>query len=197
MHINSIVKHRSTLSPILILSASLAAGVLLTACKRNPSPGAEAGNSASPPATAPSSAAALPVIGPAPYWQLVTLDGKAIGTEQLKGKVVVVDFWATWCGPCVYKVPGYIALQKKYADRGLVIVGLSVDQQGADLVSNFISKHGINYPVALATTEVINAFGDIEGIPTTLLIDREGNIRHRKAGAKETADYEKLITSVL
>lgn len=176
---------------ISLLAAALAACALLPACNRNPSP------SASQPAAAPSPAANLPVIATAPSWQLVTLDGKAIGTEQLKGKVVVVDFWATWCGPCIHEIPGYIELQKKYASRGLVIVGLSVDQQGAEVVGKFISSRSMNYPVALATQEVIDAFGGIEAIPTTLLIDRDGKIRHRKVGAMETADYEKLIAGVL
>jgi thiol-disulfide isomerase/thioredoxin len=183
------MKPRSFTRKPLLLAAVLAACSLVTACNRN-DPTAQ-------PASAPAPAAALPVIAAAPAWQLTTLDGKAIGTEQLKGKVVVVDFWATWCGPCIHEIPGYIALQKKYADRGLVIVGLSVDQQGADTVSKFISARGINYPVALATPEVISAFGDIEAIPTTILIDRDGNIRHRKVGAMETADYEKLLVSVL
>lgn len=191
MHNPIIMKPSRTRRTIPLLAATLAALALLPACNRN-----HAAADAQP-SEAPSPAANLPVIAPAPVWQLTTLDGKAIGTEQLKGKVVVVDFWATWCGPCIHEIPGYIELQKKYADRGLVIVGLSVDQQGADAVGKFVSSRSMNYPVALATQEVIDAFGGIEAIPTTLLIDRDGKIRHRKVGAMETADYEKLIAGVL
>jgi thiol-disulfide isomerase/thioredoxin len=143
------------------------------------------------------SAEALPVLGESPAWNLVTLDGKSVGRDELKGKTVVVDFWATWCGPCIHEIPGYVALQKKYADRGLVIVGVSVDRKGETAVPPFAKKMSINYPLALATPEVIEAFGGIEAIPTTFLIDREGKIRHRKVGAMETEDYEKLLLPLL
>lgn len=141
--------------------------------------------------------AALPVIGPSPAWQLTTLDGKPIGRDTLKGKIVVLDFWATWCPPCVREIPGYVKLQKKYADKGLVIVGLSVDRKGAAVVKPFAKKNAINFPLALATFEIAETFGGIEVLPTTFLIDREGNVRHRKVGAMETEDYEKLILSLL
>ena len=172
----------SSLRPFLLLG--LAPLLALTACsKKEPA--------------APAPAAALPIVGPAPAWSLTSLDGLPVGSEALKGKVVVIDFWATWCGPCVHEIPGYVALQKKYADRGLIIVGLSVDQNGASVVPPFAKKMSINYPLALSTSEIAEAFGGIEAIPTTLLIDREGNIRHRKVGSMDTDAYEKLILSVL
>jgi thiol-disulfide isomerase/thioredoxin len=146
---------------------------------------------------APAVAEKLPVIGPAPSWSLVDLDGKPVGAEALKGKVVVVDFWATWCGPCVKEIPGYVELQKKHADRGLVIVGLSLDSKGEEAVRPFAKRMKVNYPLALATPEVIAAFGDIESIPTTFLIDRDGKIRHRKVGLMDAAEYEKLVLSLL
>jgi thiol-disulfide isomerase/thioredoxin len=176
------------------VSLALLAAVFLPACKR---PGDAAAPASPVAAAAPAGSAALPVISTAPAWSLTTLDGKPVSSEQLKGKVIVVDFWATWCGPCIHEIPGYIALQKRYAERGLVVVGISVDQQGADVVSKFVSDRAINYPIAMATPEVIAAFGGIEGIPTTFLIDREGQLRHRKVGAMETADYEKLILGAL
>ncbi len=140
---------------------------------------------------------ALPVLRAAPAWSLVDLDGKPLGSDVLKGKVVVVDFWATWCAPCVKEISDFVELQKKYADRGLVIAGLSLDSKGEEAVRPFAQRMKINYPLAIATPEVVSAFGDIEGIPTSFLIDREGKIRHYKLGLMEAADYEKLVVSLL
>lgn len=147
-------------------------------------------------AVSPLRAQALPVVGPAPAWATTDLDGKPIGLEALKGKVVVVDFWATWCPPCVHEIPGYVKLQEKYADKGLVIVGLSLDRNKA-AVPPFAKKYGINYPLAIVGSEMTDLFGGVEGIPTTFLIDREGNIRHKKVGAMEADDYEKLLVPLL
>lgn len=186
---------RTMSTPTSFFSRGFAAGLLVSviACLM---PVLRAAPSAEP-ATAVHDSGALPVVGPTPAWSLTDLDGKPIGMETLKGKVVVVDFWATWCGPCVQEIPSYVELQKKYADRGLVVVGLSLDQKGEAAVRPFAKRMKINYPLALATPEVITAFGEIDAIPTTFLIDREGKIRHRKTGAMPAADYEKLVLSLL
>ena len=139
----------------------------------------------------------LPVLGKAPAWKLKDLQGREVTSADFKGKVVVVDFWATWCPPCRAEIPGYIALQKKYADKGLVIVGISVDENGAAAVAPFAKAKGINYQMLLFNDDVVAAFGGIEGIPTTFLIDREGNIRDKKVGMAEEADYEKRIVELL
>jgi len=139
----------------------------------------------------------LPVLGKAPAWKLKDLQGKEVSSADFKGKVVVVDFWATWCPPCRAEIPGYIALQKKYADKGLVIVGISVDEDGAKVVAPFAKAKGMNYPVLLFNDDVVTAFGGIEGIPTTFLIDQAGNIRDKKVGMVEEADYEKRIVQLL
>lgn len=135
-------------------------------------------------------------LGPAPSWKLKDVNGKEVTSEQLKGKVVVVDFWATWCGPCRAEIPGYVAMQKKYGDR-LAIVGVSVDQGGPDLVKAFGEKFGVNYPLVMADEAIQKAFGGIEAIPTTFLIDANGQIRDRKVGAEETETYEKKVAAVL
>jgi thiol-disulfide isomerase/thioredoxin len=139
----------------------------------------------------------LPVIGPAPAWKVTDLSGHEVSGASLRGKVVVVDFWATWCGPCVEEIPGYVALQKKYAAKGLVIVGLSVDGAGPELVRKFVAQNGMDYTVAMADDAVVAAFGSFEAIPTTFLLDRAGNIRHHKTGAMAPAEYEKLVRSLL
>ncbi len=142
-------------------------------------------------------ASAVDVGSPAPEWHLTDLSGKAISGDDFKGKVVVVDFWATWCPPCVGEIPGYVELQKKYADRGLVFVGLSVDQAGADVVNKFVATHHVNYDVALADDKTTSAFGGFDAIPTTFVIDRTGHIAHVKTGAMRQALFETMLTPLL
>ena len=120
-----------------------------------------------------------------------------ISSEQFKGKVVVVDFWATWCAPCRSEMPGYVALQKQYGPDGLVIIGVSTDQDGPAVVKAFIQKYGISYQVVMSNSDVEAAFGGMDAIPTTFLIDRAGMIRDKKVGAEPTASYEKRILALL
>ncbi|MBI2514360.1 MAG: TlpA family protein disulfide reductase [Opitutae bacterium] len=177
----------------------LAAAAVLAGCGKQT--GSSTASVASGSAAGAASAVAknaLPVVGKAPDFKLTTIDGKEITAASLKGKVVVVDFWATWCGPCVAEIPGYIELQKKYAKDGLVIVGVSVDRGGAAKVKQFAEKNGMNYLVAMGDDGALGeAFGGFDAIPTTFLIDRDGNIRHQKTGSMPHADYEALVKQLL
>jgi thiol-disulfide isomerase/thioredoxin len=141
--------------------------------------------------------AELPVLGKAPAWKLKDLQGREVSAADFKGKIVVIDFWATWCPPCRAEIPGYISLQKKYAAKDLVIIGISLDEDGAKAVAPFAKEKGINYQMLLFNDDVVAAFGGIEGVPTTFLIDREGNIRDKKVGRVAEADYEKRILELL
>ena len=141
--------------------------------------------------------AALPVLGPAPTWSLKDVNGSVVTSEQFKGKVVVVDFWATWCGPCREEIPGYIALQKKYGADNLAIVGVSLDEAGPDVVKAFIKKFGVNYQMVMGDSAVQTAFGGMEAIPTTFLIDRTGQVRDRKVGTEATEAYQDKIAALL
>jgi thiol-disulfide isomerase/thioredoxin len=134
---------------------------------------------------------------PAPAWKLKDVDGKVVTSDQFKGKVVIVDFWATWCPPCRTEIPGYIALQKKYGADGLVVVGVSVDTDGVGPVKDFIKKFGINYPIVMADDDIQEAFGPLQGYPTTFIIDREGRVVNKKLGRSPAADYEKQVRAVL
>lgn len=134
---------------------------------------------------------------PAPAWKLKDLDGREVSSEQFKGKVVVVDFWATWCAPCIDEIPGYIALQKKYGSQGFVVVGVSFDRRGPAHVKKFAEANGMNYPIVMADDEVAEAFGGFDALPTTFLISREGRILHRKVGAAPHEEYERLVQQAL
>ena len=134
---------------------------------------------------------------PAPAWKLKDLDGKVVTSDQFKGKVVVLDFWATWCPPCRKEIPGYVMLQKKYGAEGLVIVGVSVDTDGPEAVRKFVKEMGINYPIVMWDDEIVGAFAPIQGYPTTFIIDREGRVRNKKLGREPTDDYEKEILAIL
>jgi len=125
------------------------------------------------------------------------LDGKDVSSAQFKGKVVVLDFWATWCVPCREEIPGYVELQKKYGKDGLVIIGVAFDEKVAP-VKKFVEKFKVDYPIVMGTEEFQKAFDAVDPIlPTTFLIDRSGQIRDRKTGAEPKEDYEKKIVGFL
>ena len=112
---------------------------------------------------------------PAPDWQLAGFDGKPIKLSDFKGKVVVLNFWATWCPPCRKEIPTLVALQKDYGAQGVVVVGVSLDQGGSPAVQSFASKMGIECPIAIGSEELAAAYG-VQAIPTTFVIDRAGNV---------------------
>ncbi len=124
------------------------------------------------------------------------LSGNAVSSSQFKGKILVVDFWASWCAGCVSEMPGYEALQRKYASDDVVIVGVSMDQKIAE-AKGFVDKHGITYRIVMADKDVAKACG-VEALPGTFIIDRDGLIVDRTTGVVvETADFEKVLLKIL
>ncbi len=134
---------------------------------------------------------------PAPAWQLKDVDGATVSSDQFKGKVVVLDFWATWCPPCREEIPGYIDLQRKYGKDGLAIVGVSLDRDGPAVVKRFMAAQKMNYQVVMGDDAIVDAFGGVEAIPTTFIIDRSGMIRYRKVGAMPKAEFEDILRPFL
>ncbi|MDQ5978475.1 MAG: hypothetical protein QG602_1449 [Verrucomicrobiota bacterium] len=143
------------------------------------------------------SASASVVGQPAPAVTFKDLAGKEVSLASLKGKVVVVDFWATWCGPCRVEIPGYIEMQKKYGKDGVVIVGVSLDQKGPKHVQKFVEQNAMNYTIVMGDSDTVSAFGGFDSIPTTFLISRDGKILHEKSGAMAHEEYEAILKKAL
>lgn len=137
-------------------------------------------------------------LGPAPEFSVRTLEGREISRTALAGKVVVVNFWATWCPDCMNALPGYIALQEEFGERDdFVFLGISLDERPADFVRKFVGQEGINFPVAMGDEALKQSFGGISEIPTTFVIDRSGTIRYRQPGSVSPEKFRQLIHSLL
>ena len=122
----------------------------------------------------------------APDFTLKTLEGEEIALSKLKGNVILLDFWATWCAPCRESIPHLIHLHKTYQEKGFKVIGISVDKEkDVEALRHFIKSMDIPYPVLLASDEVTRQYG-VSGIPATFLIDREGKIREKVVGFNDT-----------
>jgi cytochrome c biogenesis protein CcmG, thiol:disulfide interchange protein DsbE len=119
---------------------------------------------------------------PAPDFVVETMQGDTIRLSDLRGQVVLVNFWATWCPPCRVEMPGFQRVWEDYADRGFVIVGLSVDQGVRSDVVRWVDQRGLTFPIAFAPGTVVRSYGGASTLPTSILIDREGRIAHRVQG---------------
>ena len=133
----------------------------------------------------------------APNFELTGSDGNIVRLSDFKGKVVILDFWATWCGPCRQEIPGYIDLYNKYNDKGLEIIGVSLDQDGWTPVRPFMESYNINYPIVMGTMQVVQAYGGIRSIPTTFIINRNGEVVERKIGARPVEYFEQILSNLL
>lgn len=134
---------------------------------------------------------------PAPNFKLKDIDGKDVKLSDYKGKVVIVDFWATWCVPCKKEIPDFIDLQNKYEKQGFTFIGISVDEDGAKVVKPFYKEMKMNYPVLLMDNKIQEQFGGIRGYPTTFLIDQNGKIIKKYFGTTEKKVFEDDIKSLL
>ena len=118
----------------------------------------------------------------APDFTVKDLKGREISLSNYSGKVVFLNFWATWCGPCKAEIPDLIQAYKQYKDKGMEIIGISVDRISPKSVLKFAEKYKINYPIIMGTEKILNDYDPGPYIPTTIIVDQEGKIRHRHIG---------------
>ena len=133
----------------------------------------------------------------APDFTLTNLSGKTVQLSDFKGKIVLVDFWATWCPPCREEIPDFIQLQKQYGSKSFTLLGIALDDEGATVVKPFAQKLGVNYLMVIGNTRVAAAFGGIEAVPTAFLIGRDGKILKTFVGARNKFEWEQTIQTAL
>jgi thiol-disulfide isomerase/thioredoxin len=133
----------------------------------------------------------------APDFELKSLDGKSVQLSSLKGKAVLVNFWATWCEPCKIEMPWLVDLQKKYGPDGLQIVGVAMDDSGEKTISDFARKMQVNYTILLGTEKVADQWGGVDGLPTSFFLDRDGKVVDRAMGLVSESVIEDAIKKSL
>ena len=134
----------------------------------------------------------------APDFQLTDVDGKTIRLADLRGKAVLLNFWATWCPPCKIEIPWFVDLQKQYGPQGLQIVGVAMDEGNPrDAIAKFTKEMGVNYTMVLGNDKVADAYGGVDALPTTFYIGRDGKIVSRVFGLVSHGEVEDNIRAAL
>jgi peroxiredoxin len=131
----------------------------------------------------------------APDFSLADINGETVSLSQFSGKVVILDFFASWCPPCKQEIPGFIELEKTYGDKGFAMIGVAVERAGE--AKEFAGKTGINYPVLVDDGKTSEIYGPIRSIPTTFIIDKSGKIVKMYIGSREKAVFEADIKELL
>jgi thiol-disulfide isomerase/thioredoxin len=128
---------------------------------------------------------------------LKNLEGRDVRLSDFRGKIVILDFWATWCGPCKMEIPHFKELYKEYRARGLEIVGIALDNQGARVVAPFVKQNAVEYVTLIGNQDAVSRYGNFTGIPTTFIIDPQGKIVNKFVGYRSKTDFEVEITKLL
>ena len=134
---------------------------------------------------------------PAPEFSLKDADGKTVHLADYKGKVVLLDFFATWCGPCKIEIPWFMEMERKNKDRGFAVLGVSMDDEGWEVVKPFLADLGVNYRVVIGNDATAGMYGGVDALPTTFLIDREGRIAAAHVGLTSRKDFEDGVEQLL
>ena len=134
---------------------------------------------------------------PAANFTLSDASGAKVALSDYKGKVVLLNFWATWCGPCKVEIPWFMEFNKTYKDRGLAVVGVSLDDDGWKSVKPYLAQKKIDYTVVVGNDAVSKSYGDVDSLPTTFIIDQDGRIAFMHTGLVSKDTYEKEIQSLL
>ena len=133
----------------------------------------------------------------APDFTLKSVDGKDVKLSDLRGKAVLLNFWATWCGPCKVEIPWFMELEKQYASQGLVVVGVAMDDDADKVVPKFVQDMNMDYTVLIGNEKVADLYGGVEGLPMTFYIGRDGKIVKKVAGLTSHSDIEDGIKQAL
>ena len=133
----------------------------------------------------------------APDFTLESLDGKSMKLSDLRGKAVLLNFWATWCSPCKIEMPWFVELQKQYADQGLQIVGVAMDDASKDEIAKFAKDMGVNYPILIGKESVGDQYGGVPALPESFFIGRDGKLVDKIVGLKGKGEIEDAIKEAL
>jgi len=133
----------------------------------------------------------------APDFTLKDATGKTVKLSDYRGKVVVLNFWATWCGPCKIEIPWFMEFEQKHKDQGFAVLGVAMDDDGWDAVKPYLERQRINYRVVMGTPEIGELYGGVESLPTTFMIDREGRIARVHIGLIGKREYQDDIDQLL
>jgi cytochrome c biogenesis protein CcmG/thiol:disulfide interchange protein DsbE len=172
------------LSGLVGLSVLSAAGC----AKIDPSAGAKASTATTKPVAERKAA---------PDFELKDSEGRTVKLSDFKGKVVLLNFWATWCGPCKIEIPWFIEFERAYKDQGLVVLGVATDEEGWEVVKPYITEKQVNYRVVMSSPSVEQLYGGVEALPMSFMVDRQGKIASIHTGLVSKSDYENEIKELL
>jgi peroxiredoxin len=133
----------------------------------------------------------------APEFALKDANGETVHLADYRGKVVLLDFWATWCGPCKIEIPWFMEFEQQLKDRGFAVVGVSMDEDGWKVVKPYIQQYKVNYRILLGNDQVGEIYGGVESLPTTFIIDRQGKIASVHIGLSGKDEFKNAITQLL